>query len=172
MGQYFKPVSVDKMQSLYSHDYGNLSKLMEHSYIGNDFVKVAEYLLSPKGQWHMHSFVWAGDYADNEIDKDNNLFMLTEDKELKIKNIPQENIGNFIVNHTQKQYVDKSICPTDEEGWCVHPLPLLTADGNGRGGGDYRLHNVWVGSWAKDVISVEKEAPEDYTEIVPNFKMD
>jgi hypothetical protein len=51
-----------------------------------------------------------------------------------------------------------------------HPLPILTAEGNGRGGGDYRgADEDLVGTWARDVISVEMEAPADYTMLVYNF---
>jgi hypothetical protein len=47
-----------------------------------------------------------------------------------------------------------------------HPLPLLTAEGNGRGGGDYRGESPLIGSWARDVISVETEAPTDFEELL------
>ncbi len=170
MGQYYKPTSVDKMESLYTHDYGSLSKLMEHSYINNDFVEIAEYMLSPKGKWHKHSFVWAGDYADEEENSEKNLYMIA--KEIQLKDYPEGSSGRYIVNHTKKQYVDKDILPEDEEGWSVHPLPLLTCEGNGRGGGDYRLWNDNTGYWARDRISVEETAPEDYEELIPNFIMD
>jgi hypothetical protein len=61
----------------------------------------------------------------------------------------------YIVNHTKKVYVKKT------DG--LHPLSLLTAEGNGRGGGDYNGPNMdMVGTWARDVISMENEAP-DYT---------
>ena len=169
MGQYYKPTSVDKMESLYSHDYGNMSKLMEHSYIDNDFVNIAEYMLSPEGDWYKHSFVWAGDYADEE-ESGNNLY--SDANEIKLKNYSEESSGKYIVNHTKKEYVDKEIVPKDTEGWSVHPLPLLTCEGNGRGGGDYRRNNRYIGDWARDEISIEKEEPKDFDEIVPHFTMD
>ena len=169
MGQYYKPTSVDNMESLYSHDYGNMSKLMEHSYINNDFVEIAEYLLSPKGNWHKHSFVWAGDYADEEL-SGKNLYELAKD--IQLKNYPEGSSGRYIINHTKKEYVDKDIVPEDQEGWKVHPLPLLTCEGNGRGGGDYRLWNDYIGYWSRDRISVEEKAPKDYEELIPNFEMD
>lgn len=41
----------------------------------------------------------------------------------------------------------------EDEFWCVNPLPVLTACGNGRGGGDYRDDDdINVGSWAFDLI--------------------
>ena len=169
MGQYYKPTSVDKMESLYSHDYGSMSKLMEHSYIGNHFVNIAEYMLSPKGDWYKHSFVWAGDYADEE-ESGNNLF--SDAKEIKLKDYPEKSSGRYIVNHTKKEYVDKDECPVDWDGWSVHPLPLLTCEGNGRGGGDYRKDNEHISIWARDQISIEKEKPEGFEEITPHFIID
>jgi len=169
MGQYYKPTSIDKMESLFSHDYGNMSKLMEHSYIDNDFVNIAEYMLSPEGDWYKHSFVWAGDYADEE-ESGNNLY--SDAKEIKVDDYPEESSGKYIVNHTKREFVDKDIAPKDSEGWSVHPLPLLTCEGNGRGGGDYRRNNRYIGDWARDEISIEKEEPKDFDEIIPHFTMD
>jgi hypothetical protein len=57
----------------------------------------------------------------------------------------------------------------------LHPLPLLTAEGNGRGGGDFRGDDPQnlVGSWARDLISVEAaltpEQLNEYTELVFNL---
>ncbi|KAH3691136.1 hypothetical protein Pelo_19957 [Pelomyxa schiedti] len=39
----------------------------------------------------------------------------------------------YIVNHSKRQYVDKSGCLS----LSIHPLPLLLAEGNGRGCGDF-----------------------------------
>jgi len=67
MGQYYHPTCIDKMESLSSHDFGNGSKLMEHSYIGNRFMEAVEHMLSPEGPWHKTRFCWAGDYMDNDL---------------------------------------------------------------------------------------------------------
>ena len=98
-----------------------------------------------------------------------------------------ECIYRYVVNHTKKQYVDKKhrdmdgavglTLPTAESGGGdldgdddIHPLPLLTAEGNGRGGGDYYGSDMeLVGTWARDVISVERRVPEGYSELVCNF---
>ena len=56
-----------------------------------------------------------------------------------------------------------SLLPTEN----IH---LLTAEGNGRGGGDYNGPDLeLVGTWARDVISVEGLVPEGYTELVCKF---
>ena len=36
----------------------------------------------------------------------------------------------------KKEFVNKDTMPNNDD-WLVHPLPLLTCEGNGRGGGDY-----------------------------------
>ena len=78
---------------------------------------------------------------------------------------------HFIVNHTKKEFVNLNTVPNND-GWRVHPLPLLTSSGNGRGGGDYHPEagKEYVGKWAGDVISAEETAPAGYTKIKPDFK--
>src|SRR5208283_4997626 len=99
MGQYYKPINIDKKQFVYSHDYGNGLKLMEHSYIGNEFVAIVENLIKKNvakdgtvltGDWYGDRIVWAGDYADSEP-----LNGLTKDKNGKdLPNLYQI-IGNY-----------------------------------------------------------------------------
>lgn len=83
----------------------------------------------------------------------------------------------FFVNEDKKQFFDLWSVPF-VGGMRVHPLPLLTADGNGRGGGDYSgLDMNFVGSWARDFIRImprsdydtAKWLREHYTEIKPDF---
>ena len=71
----------------------------------------------------------------------------------------------YIINHSKKQFVDKTKAPK-QENFALHPLPLLTCEGNGRGGGDYRDDAPIVGKWARDIISVEEVAPEGFEELV------
>lgn len=147
--------------------FNNGMKLVEHSYINNSFMSAVEYLLSPLGIFYKSRLVWAGDYADPEPGSDINLHHLAEGKEFSPS--PRMNFSqimqgyNFIVNHTKKQYVTKT-------GRVYHPLSLLTAEGNGRGGGDYHGScEDLIGIWARDVISIELTAPADYAEIVAAF---
>lgn len=174
MGQYYMPaiLGVENEQTvvlahLYSHDYGNGLKLMEHSYIGNNFVNAFESLLAPGSKYHKSPVVWAGDYADVDSDGLNVYDKCHNTTKPKPKFLIADNEFPFIVNHTKKQFVDKRQVPIFNEDWAIHPLPLLTCEGNGRGGGDYRGEDPkhLIGSWARDVISVESEVPEDYTEL-------
>lgn len=179
MGQYFRPVNLDKKEFLVSHDYKSGSKLMEHSWMKNKLVIAVEFLLTKKGNWYKNKIVWAGDYMDYGLfledgNDDENLFERTrkEFKKINPLRVSSANNTRYLVNHTKKQYVDKKKVQ-DINGWQIHPLPILTSSGNGNGGGDYRPNNEeeqsYVGSWAGDVISVERSIPECYQEIIPNF---
>jgi hypothetical protein len=173
MGQYYYPIilSADGKVVVWmnAHAYRNGLKLMEHSYIGNNFVSTFEYGLSPEGIYHKTRVVWAGDYADNEPDQQQNLYQLCNYYNCVS---PPENKDPlkyvFVVNHSKKLFVDKSKIA----GKKIHPLPLLTAEGNGRGGGDFHGDSPLIGSWARDVISVEESAPADFEELLFDLEED
>lgn len=76
----------------------------------------------------------------------------------------------YIINFTKKMFV--RIPKKTVRGLLIHPLPLLCADGNGRGGGDYEGTNMeLIGSWAFDRIGVANELPKNIkTELVVEFK--
>lgn len=195
MGQYYKPcILADKTEEtenekvigwMLSHNYDNGLKLMEHSWMRNRFVNTFEKLLSSNGGYAKKRVVWAGDYADDEngiIDQEGggvNLYQLCEDNtELKPKEV-KRSYYRYILNHTTKQFVDKTKVPTnywtDEKGkkwpFAVHPLPLLTCEGNGRGGGDYHGDDIEnVGIWARHSISVSSKIPWGFIELVVKFK--
>ena len=183
MGQYYKSVSIEKNESLTPVDYDNGSKLMAHSYIGNSFVNVVEQLIADGGQWFGNRIVWAGDYADPEPNYEQKLYHLPEcikpepNYEQKLYHLsecikPEQNTYKyfrFLVNESKKMYVDLDKVKPDEDGWKIHPLPLLTCEGNGRGGGDFwgKDESGIVGSWARDVIRSQTEKPEcDYSELI------
>ena len=182
MGQYYKPIILEEKSEHDAEtidrwwlacDFDNGSKLMEHSWIGNDFVaEVEHYLIN-----NLSRLVWAGDYADNEEDgviPDTNLYIRCErqDKQNPTSGLDtRETDGMFVINHDKKEYYIRPAY--DKNEWQVNPLPILTSEGNGRGGGDYRGEEELVGSWARDHIEYSQENPgEDYTEIHPGFKDD
>ena len=173
MGQYYKPTLKPKGGRVWKcfnpWDFNNGGKLMEHSYIGNAVTNYVKNLILRTPM----RLVWAGDYADDEKGKDRNLYCLFEAKEPKDKSVPQESIESmrYLVNHKKKLYVDYSKVEKDEYGYRIDPMPLLCAEGNGRGGGDYQGSAMnLIGSWARDLISVESEIPNGYTELVPSFR--
>jgi hypothetical protein len=165
MGQYWKPVCVDRNESIHPHSYGEGLKLMEHSWKQAPVMRVVCKLLMPNQPWHKTRLLWVGDYADGyEI-------LYQESKEIKPEVIPSTLPENyFLVNHTKKEFVDMSKCPTDTDNWTIHPLSLLTAVSNGMGGGDYKGDEKYIGYWVGDQISVEVEKPVNCNEIRPNFK--
>ena len=65
---------------------------------------------------------------------------------------------NYLINHTKKICL---LMPKDTY-WAIHPLPLLTAISNGRGGGDYRGDFDKVGEWWGDLIEISNEPPKNY----------
>ena len=82
----------------------------------------------------------------------------------------------YIINTNKKQYID--LWMVEGVDTPLHPLPLLTAEGNGRGGGDYEGTNMkLVGSWARDFIKVagndwdlvKRLKEQNYKEISPLF---
>lgn len=184
MGQYYKPINIDNKKWLYSHDYDSGLKLMEHSWVGNDFVGAVMNLMVKGGEWFKKRIVWAGDYYGD--DKEVNYWEQAKDS-AKIKSAKpmdkkmQEKA--ILVNHTKKLYVrydEMAKCNAEwmgSEKWVVNPLPLLTACGNGRGGGDYYdSHPDYdkVGIWAGDILSIVFTVPKskEYKKIVVGFRED
>lgn len=180
MGQYYRPVVMPSgktkneiVASFNSLDYNQSSKLLGHSYLGNIFVETVESLFMPGGKFHKHRLVWAGDYADPEKRAKTNLYERAEKAFDSTHCVKLPKAFRYLVNHSKRVYVDKARQPKNKYGYRIHPLPLLTCEGNGRGGGDYFTEDEHllkhIGSWARDIISVEAEIPADYTEIILSF---
>ena len=185
MGQYYVGIILDnkvegereKIRLFVSPSW---CKLMDHSWIFDPSVQSFEKLLTRRGEHYKSRVVWAGDYADEEpglvrVDGEEihqNLYDMCDEKlNLKPKAVKTMKQYPYIVNHTKKQFVDKNKCVSK-----IHPLPLLTCEGNGRGTGDFRGESPLIGAWARDVISVEKTNPKgiidtfDYEEIIFDLK--
>lgn len=74
-------------------------------------------------------------------------------------------VHRYVLNIDKQLYVDKlKAPPAGYNDLRIHPMPLLTAEGNGRGGGDYRADTSVIGSWARDRISIAEQVPEGYIE--------
>lgn len=180
MGQYYTPIikrSNNNFETYYSHDYNNGLKLMEHSYIGNNFVDtVLKQLYNNPGR-----LAWVGDYAEKG-DYFNGTDLSTfiresqdEDHELKNRKKPTATNGSFasnkfVINLRTGEYINMAkyidIAPKDSYGDQIHPVSLLTAVGNGRGGGDYfGDFESMVGDWAGDEIVVRDSEPTSGTDI-------
>lgn len=191
MGQYFDQITENKegirvwdcqikcpenikgTNEYYKNYYVGV-KLMEHSWLKNKFMQsMSNYIYK-----NPTKLAWVGDYADSfhwehpegkpnpeELHK----LAWGEQKSEEMPYSKFDYNGKFLVNHTHKialsfdEYIKNS---TDKDGYCVHPLSLLTACGNGLGGGDFWEQYIGasdVGLWCGDKISIEDQVPEDYT---------
>lgn len=185
MGQYYRPIILEKddttqpVQSWYSHDYGNGLKLMEHSWIDNNFVAEVEHYLLNNPQ----RLVWEGDYADEELYNSVKNMKVQPKTPIKYEDVWNGTVktdfdfnelhDTYVVNHDKKEFYKRPEPVKNNGEWNINPLPLLTSEGNGQGGGDYfgEACEEMVGTWARNLIELTKEHPtEDYTEIFPEFK--
>ena len=173
MGQYYMPVIKNgrKINKVYSHDFNNGLKLTEHSYIGNNFVNVvANYLVENPSKLY-----WCGDYAEEddfntkkEFETVYNFAWNSEGERTTLKNTNTEFDWSkdwYFVNNTKKEYL---LMPKyEEDKWTYSPISLLTAIGNGRGGGDYEKEDMLsvVGYWAGDIVYLSTQKPECYYDI-------
>lgn len=170
MGQYYKAVLLaesndDIVGYLESWDLDNGAKLMEHAWLGNNFVEAVEGLLSRPTR-----VVWAGDYADSEPTGSHNLYDKTDSATKAIIEEPAR-IGRYIINHDKRAFVDKDLIEANARAMRIHPLPVLTVEGNGRGFGDLHYDVVTgdfgaVGLWARDRITVADAAPKNYGQVL------
>lgn len=199
--QAFTSYDYDNGAKLMEHSYvGNyLVKVVEnalyHYYDGHPFVWAGDYADEKYGcivYERAHEFVeksrkkYAKDngykkkkgpsWGNNWV-KNGNYY---SDKDV-IDKTPYEELENntyeFIINYDKKQFIriPKESNEKDKYGYpklTIHPLPLLCADGNGRGGGDYNGKNMsLVGAWAYDRIGIDNEIPTGITtELVADFE--
>lgn len=178
MGQYYRQAllqdgKVRVFNAQVNGDDWNGLKLMEHSYLNNHFMDAMSNLLHN----HRGQVVWCGDYADEPDDfktivwtSYSDIYKGTEEPEkLDVLKEKFDYHGKFLVNHKQRCYIDFDLYISkteDEYGWNIHPLSLLTAVGNGRGGGDYDdeyVDGYMVGRWAGDELEITDVAPTGYS---------
>lgn len=166
------------------------AKLTEHSWWLHEFVNAV--CLDVYNRKEKNRIAWIGDYAHTYL-RCYNLKAFNGLNQRQIKNLSDRcwkskgkaveptdfNLdGLFLVNHTKEEYVDCSKYYKRNvmgDGWCLHPLPLLTCIGNGLGGGDYNSPTDdstedYVGAWAWDEISITDNPVYDYFPIEPIFK--
>lgn len=182
MGQYYK-IAVNAGDGNVRYFIPTFRKLTRHSVFGGDVTERIGQMIHGK-----HSYVaWIGDYATDE-----ELTAITHGAISKKKH--DRAIGcswpkakadfkmeeKYLVNHTKKMFIDMlayrgtmDAIPAEE---VYSPLPMLTAIGNGRGGGDYCAEGEahlpsenLVGTWAWDEISVEDTQPKGYDSFLPLF---
>jgi hypothetical protein len=173
MSQYYKVIILDENNNIISwlHPYdfdNNGMKLMEHSYIDNKVLNALEFLIRPGGLYYKSRIVWAGEYNSFEENQDNNLYHLADNSRRIIPKIKWAKQCPYIVNHTKKLYVNKHLYISDDiQLSTIHPLPLLVSHPNL----DYNGTNTELCStWSRDIISVERNIPDGFTELICEFK--
>lgn len=153
-------------------------KLMEHSWLENDYVNgVLESIWD-----NPCNVAWVGDYADCEVDFENsysevvyaNVWGDHRKDELPFDEVPTIHREGYILNLDKGVYIDLRRYASvagfrpkwSDQKWTIHPLPLLTCIGNGRGGGDYHGTCMdMVGSWAMDRIVFTDDWPSTFREV-------
>ena len=227
MGQYYNCIVLKKdwketqkpiLAALSPYDFDNGAKLMEHSYVRNNYVSAFMHLVHELDKDRSGlPCVWCGDYADtfsteglplfekmntdtqkpemvggfnayNEADDWMDKGEEKSDEYKEVLNLIEDyNMHNYryIINHTKKEYV--KVPAYEKDKWIIHPLPILLADGCGRGLGDYhdeictnpeeedldkreyvkKPNAKFVGAWAYDTISVTNNESDakGYTKI-------
>lgn len=182
MGQYYRPVlKQNDKTTVYNRNVDGeytLAKLMEHSWWDNDLlVAIGKKLYKKKGQ-----LAWVGDYSEYEDCEKLNVPMSLIDiawgKNVRGRGLKKVNNfifdNKYLCNHSIKRYINLKTYYVNhaDNNDCINPLSLLTAVGNGRGGGDYfGLNSCDIGIWAWDIISIEDEIPENYLESTPLFRI-
>ena len=199
MGQYYYPTILrEKNKRFYSEefyalDYDNGLKLTEHSYCGNHFVEtIMAQLLNNPGR-----LAWLGDYHEvgDFAELNPSLPKIVEKrfykhyeseydycagKHVRHYSKPEEveeRQGRFILNHDKKCYIDieeyekDNLTCAEEDDLHFHPIPLLTAVGNGRGGGDFSgIGEKDVGRWAGDLLEVRNAKPNGYRDVTEDIQ--
>lgn len=199
MGQYYRVVNNNLASVALASVFDSGSKLTEHSWVGNPMVEKVCDLLSERGAWYKTRLVWAGDYSGEEFTEEyTHIQKAYKDKfEKENKGVEYEyainlysisKIAKFTIvddvaidyndiqygfNESKKLYYDLKDCIYND-GWRLHPLPILLCTGNGQGGGDYfgNAGKEYIGTWANDVIFTSNELPSDigdYKKIIPGF---
>lgn len=132
--------------------------------------------------------IWIGDYAQDhplykpEYDRLYEYVWNRKERECKKEPVTFDIRNKYLCNHTKHHYIDMNEYirqnarqSSQYPDWqiLIQPLPLLTAVGNGFGGGDYVGEDEdLVGMWAGDFISIRDEKPKGYEPILPRFRGD
>ena len=115
------------------------------------------------------------DLCDEERDEKTNKLIRRGRPELDYDT--KNNNMRYLVNDDRKEYVDTWDVPAIG-GLRVNPLPLLTCEGNGCGGGDYSGTSMdMIGLWARDFLrlvpnnwtTLDSLKKNGYKEIKPDF---
>ena len=195
MGQYYKPtiqaIKYDddrkQVRKLFVIDPYKLNygvKLCEHTHKNSEVVRlVTNFMYELNKQGWVTQLVWLGDYANPSFGENPNLYGSLKHTNVQLQKedgvivsamvegfdgvIDMTKDHLYLVNHDRNEYIN-----TSENVGAYSQLALLTADGNGKGGGDYWGAN-WrdVGLWRYHKISVmDKEQFDEYLDERSHFQ--
>ena len=189
MGQYYMPILGNafgtdcKVFNRSVDGEYTFAKLLEHSWWLSPFVNS----ISARLYKEVGRVAWVGDYATEADDfhfphcsafcvphyedawGENVRLIKTASTDFKLD-------GKFLLNYDTRQFVsldEYKAASVDKDGWVIHPLPLLTAVGNGRGGGDFHEGNIGfedVGIWAWHLLSIVDNLPKHFKKLKLIFK--
>ncbi len=162
MGAYYECTLNHKRYDVHAMNQG--AKLMEHSYLENDYVNVMMGALigNPK------EVVWLCDYHEKD-DKTSHTWDNTKEiGEYPTK--PRVKLDYFILNHTKKVSINVNhlhdlYTEHNVSSWHIHPIPILcNSDEMSQGGGDYHKEDSRRASWCGDTLEVQlvRNGFEDY----------
>ena len=139
-----------------THAIGNGLKLMEHSYLDNDYCKHIISLLHNNPS----KLIWLCDYHEPDDITKHTWETTQENDSYKALDDFEDN-DYWIINHTKKLYIDikklyEIYFTNSADSWYIHPIPLLcNSDTQALGGGDYGPEDSRRATWCEDIISTE-----------------
>lgn len=188
----------NSVATLYSHQFDGGLKLTEHSWISNELVNAVYSRINKNprkvawiGDYSADDYQECGEPYTQQLPYEEFMKFYqcawsdeNEDLQIPPSRYSQEDLNlinhstrrMYLINHTLREYLDlgKYIkrCTVKEgnfEGFCMDPLPMLTACGNGRGGGDFRRSESntgyeQVGIWAFHQLEISRTPPDTYIE--------
>lgn len=186
MGQYYKFKNIDKKEE--PKEERGFAKLTEHSYLGNNYCKSVLQLLS--NEWKGDRILHIGDYAEdgvgantdeliNQIKNNEDIANIYDSDYKCVKSHYDMQKIRYVYNHDKKEYIDLYMQPIQ---WCYidgnelgvvkfNSFALLSACGNGLGGGDYPSYCVnsdKIGSWAGDHFTSSSDLLNEYSDYTKN----
>jgi len=205
MGQYYKAMVIDEdgdIKVLCPRDYNNLPKLMEFSWCGNDYVNAVLSLIHNKrakiafiGDYANEPFRDSKNFYNLVMSKESYekhyKAIWSKDQKLRLPKYRSgktdfdlmdiDTVGMYLVNHDKceyldiEEYIENSKVFNFDYHCAVNPLPLLTACGNGLGGGDFYYEHIRgndVGKWAFNILEYTDHVPENYLQASFIFKFE
>ena len=175
MGSYYEAVIErdNKKKMYYTHDVNEGLKLMEHSYIGNEYTeRIMSMLVN-----NPSPVVWLCDYHEEPGCQWSDFEEASKDEFLTASTFTNSDDINYIIlNHTKKLFIDipvleKLLIEKDPELWLqIHPIPILcNSDEYSQGGGDFHKEDSRRATWKNDIIEVinksENNIPEDFKDV-------